>query len=523
MKKIRLIDIEMPRSIQSIVNMIANIISYVISLFISFFLTPYIVRTLGAEATGFFSLAMNFVSYATLVRTALNGVGSRYIIVSFHKGKIDEANKYFSSLFFGDLFISIVFFFLGVGCVLNLEKIISISDSLLIDVKILFSLVFFNFIFTCATGIINVSCQVKNKVYLQSIRDIQGYIIRAVLLVVLFGFFTPKAFFLGLSVIAPSVVAALYNFYYWKKLTPELVISKDLASFSVIKKLVSKGIWNSFSSLGTILLTNFDLLIANLLLSEKDMGVLSVSKSMPGMISGFGATIATVFLPSITIDYAKEDKRIVAKTIVDAVRITTFVVTIPLSFLFAFGINFYSLWQPTLDPLQLQMLSCLAVFGLIFTVSGSILANVFTVTLHVKQSAVIVFVTGLISILSTYIVVKFTNFGVYAIAGVSSFVNAISYLFFIATLAAKFLGLKRTYFMKAIFSSCYSIIVLSVIGYILNKLLNPNTWLLLIITAVIFATISAIINYFIVLEKNTRKIVYGFLVKKLNLNKGVKQ
>lgn len=101
------------RNTQMIINLIANLISFAVTLGISFFLSPYIVQKLGAEANGFITLANNFISYATLVKTALNSVGSRYIIVAYHRGEIDKVNKYYSSLFFGDLIIGIVSFIVG--------------------------------------------------------------------------------------------------------------------------------------------------------------------------------------------------------------------------------------------------------------------------------------------------------------------------------------------------------------------------------------------------------------------------
>ena len=88
-----LVDLEMSRNVQNIVNLIANIIAFAVSLVISFFISPYIVKNLGAEANGFVTLANNFVSYATLARTALNAIGSRYIIVNYHKEKFEEANN----------------------------------------------------------------------------------------------------------------------------------------------------------------------------------------------------------------------------------------------------------------------------------------------------------------------------------------------------------------------------------------------------------------------------------------------
>lgn len=519
LKASKLVSMEMSRNVQSIVNMIANVLAFGISLVISFFLSPYIVRTLGAEANGFVNLANNFISYAALLRTALNGVGTRYIIIEYNKGNVEKANKYFSSLFFGDLFLGVIFSILSVGCVWKLESLVNISPRLVSDVKILFSLIFANYVFTAATGVIGVSTQVKNKIYLQSIRDIQSYIIRAVILIVAFSLFKPRVFFLGIASFVPSIIVTCYNYYYNKVLTPDLLIRKKYFSFGCIKALVSQGIWNSISSLGTLLLTSLDLLVANLLVGETEMGVLSIAKSMPGVVASFGTTVSGVFFSAMAIDYSKGDMNEFVKTVKQSTRLAGFVVTIPLAFLISYGSEFYSLWQPTLDSKQLQILSLLTAAGLIFYAGVNSVGSIFTITLHVKERSIVTLVTGAVSIGVTLLVVKFTSLGVYAIAGVSSIVNTISMLVYTVPMGAKYIGKTKSTFYPVIVRSLISTVSLCAMGYLLKIVLPSNSWITLIASAIVFSLFSLAINAVVMLDKETRKIAINFVKTKLKINK----
>ena len=519
LKKIRLVDLEMSRNMQSVVNVVANVLSFGIAIVISFFISPYIVRTLGAEANGFVTLANNFVAYATLLKTALNGVGSRFIIVEYHKGNIEKANVYFSSLFYGDLFLAIVISAASAIIVWQLENLINISPELVTDVKILFGFVLFNFVFSTATNIFNVASYVKNKIYLQSIRDIQAYLIRAILLVVLFSIFSPRIAFLGIATFVPSIVVVIYNIYYKRKLTPDLRINKKYFSFATIKELVSQGIWNSIASLGTMLLSSLDLLIANLLIDENEMGILSVAKSMPNVVSSFGTTVATVFFAAMAIDFAKEDMNVLVKTVKQSTRFSGYITTIPLGFLIVYGREFYSLWQPTLDATRLHILSLLTVAGLIFLAGASAIGNIFTVTLKVKERSIVTLITGASSLLITLVLVKFTNLGVYAIAGVSSVVNTVSMIVYVVPYAAKSIGKPKRTFMSVVFRSLISTGVLVAIGYAIKLVMPCGSWVTLIASAFVFAIVSAVANLFVMMDKEMRNLALNFVKTKF-LKKG---
>lgn len=513
-KKFDLVNIQMTRNVQMFVNLAANILAFVISLGISFFLSPYIVKNLGAEANGYVTLANNFVSYATLVKTALNAVGSRFIIVCYHRGEINKANKYYSSLFYGDFIIALAGLLIGGLCVFQLESLINIPSELLWDVKLLFALVFLNFVFNTVTTIFSSAPYIKNKIYLQSIRDIQCNLARALLLIILFVMFTPKIYFLGAATLLSGLILIFYNYYYKCKLVPELRVSKEDFSWKYIWELVSQGIWNSVSSLGSMLLTSFDLLITNIFINPQEMGILSVAKSMPAMIAGIGNTLASVFFSEMTICYAKKDIDGLVRVVKQSCMIIGAIVTIPMAFLIVYGTEFYALWQPTLDPQRLQILSILTCMGFIFCAGANSIVTIFTITLHVRQSALSVLVSGSISTIITLFLVQNTSLGVLAVAGVSSFVEIIRMLVYIVPNATKYVGLNKWTFFPTIFRSIGSNVFLCIFGYGLKIIIAVKNWPLLILSACIFGIAGLFINYWIVLDKNAKKWVVKKVLKK---------
>ena len=513
----RLAEINFSRNIQNIVNLSANILSFAIAILIGFFISPYIVKEMGAEANGFIALSNNFISYAVIIKTALNSIGSRFIILAYHNNDFKKANSYYSTLFFGDLFLSIVFAIIGVICVWRLEFLINISDHLIQDVKLLFILIFLNFILSTVTTVFSCAPYIKNKVYLQSIRDIESSVIRTVILIFLFKFFHARIFFLGISILIPGIVIISYNYYYKKILVPELRVSLKDFSMMKIKELLSQGIWNSLSSLGAMLLTSLDLLITNLYIGKVDMGILSVAKTMPGVIEGLGTTMASVFFSAMMIDYSHGDMNILTKTVKQSTLMIGSIVTIPLAFLISYGKEFYTLWMPTMNAVQLHILSVLTCFGFVFFAGANSIGTIFTITLHVKERSIAVFLSGLVSIVMTLILVKYTNLGIYAIAGVSTIVTIVRMCCYIVPQGAKYIMQKRTTFLPVIFKSFLSTLILYFVGSILKLLFPCDTWITLISSCMIFAIIGAIVNGIIVLDKDTRIRLYQSVLKKFKM------
>ena len=516
--KFSLIDLKLNKKQETVINVVSALVRYIITLGISFFLSPYIVRVLGAEANGFVNLSNNFISYFSIVIVALNGMATRFIAVEYHKGNLKKANEYYSSLFFGDLILFAAFSFISAVVIYRLEKILDIPHQMIQDVKLLFSIIFFNYLITVVVTIWNCATYISNKIYLESIRSVQYAIVRVVAIIVLFHFFTPKVYYLGVAIFAGQMIVNAYNCYYKIKLIPELCVDAKNVSLGAIKELLSSGVWNSFSRAGGLLETGLDLLLTNVLLDAGAMGILSVSKSMPAIINELNYALANVFLPSMVRDYAKEDKKAIVASIKSSAKILSVLCSVPLCFLIVFGKEFYALWQPTLDALVLQKLSVLACFSYVFITGATTLLNVFTTYNKVKQNSLSVVIMGIISIVLTIVLVKFTNLGVYAVAGVSSVVNIGRFILFVVPYSAKCLKLKWYTFYSIVLQSFITVVITSICGYIVKCVINASTWLNLILAAVVFCLVGVSVCFFTVLNKRERSVVMNLVKNKLGRN-----
>ena len=231
------------KSKQLLINIIASFVAFGVSMGINFFLSPYIVKTVGTEAYGFVQLANNFINYFSILTIALNSMSSRFISVSYFKNDLLEANEYFSSTFFSNLIISICLIPILIFLIINLEIFIKVSPNLSNDVKILMAFMMFNFLIGLLATNLSISYYVKNKLYISSLINIAGYIIRAVLLYILFAFCKSSIIYVGIVTFIVTCFTQIMNIYFTKKMIPELKIKKKYFNLNKVKEMISSGIW----------------------------------------------------------------------------------------------------------------------------------------------------------------------------------------------------------------------------------------------------------------------------------------
>lgn len=499
------------------INILSSFGATVFGLLISFFLSPYIVRTIGVEANGFVSLAGNFTSYATLVVMALNNMAGRFITIAYVQKDYKRANLYYNSVFWGNLIIVGVLLLPSLFLIGNLEQFILIPDHLQADVKLLFALVFLAFFLR--TGAPNWDCGplVTNRLDRSYLPGVFTSLLRCILILVMYWCLTPQVWyssFVGLIITIVSLGIAAYNTHV---LTPELRIHfrKPLCSARSVWELVGSGIWSSIANAGNMLFTGLDLIICNLTLGPAAMGILSLSKTIPGILTEFSESLRGAFGPELTILYAKGDKQELVRIIRRNIKVTMVIISALTGGIIIMSDAFYSLWLPTQNAKLLQFLTILAILRYITDSGITTLANVFPTTNTVRYNAAGLLVSGAVSITATLLLVKFTDWDLYVIAGTSSVVTIIRSLVFLIPVTSHFLGLKWNTFYPQVLQSVLSCAVVVAVGYAIRQVVSIDSWILFFLVCGITAVIGLCVNMVTILNKEERQYLIAMIRRKI--------
>lgn len=501
---------------QTLINLVAKIISYGSTLLISFFLTPYLVGRLGKEAYSFYPLANNFVNYMSVITVALNSMASRFITIALTKQEKEKANTYFVSILIGNVIMSLILLVPMILIVYNLQLILDVPANLVFDVKLLFSLVFMSMLVNLLTNVFGVAAFSKNKIYLSSISECIVAIVRVLLYVVLFYFFKPTIAFVGVASLAIAVLTVGYQYVITRKLLPEIRFSRKYFDFGAIKEILSSGVWNSVNQIGTTLLSTVGLMMCNMLYGASEGGDYAIALTIPQFMNGIVSMLSSVFLPMLTIKYARGVK----KDVIDHVHLTQNVIgmidNIPISVFMAVGVNFFMLWTPSVDPYKLQKLSILAIGYLLVTSVAWPISNLNTVMNKVKIPALVMLGTGITNILLIYLTHRFTDLGVYSIPLGQLILFILNRVFFVGIYSAWCLNEKWTLFYGPIVQNLIGAGMIFAISYFVNSIVNPHTWIALIIECAFLGCAGLIVNGLIVLKPSGMKKMLITVTNKLH-------
>lgn len=474
---------------QTTINLIASLVSFGINLAINFFLTPYLIGALGTESYGFIGLANNFVQYAGIITSALNTMAGRFISVAYHKGDKEQASRLFSSVMVANFILASVLLVFTVVFTAVLEHVLQIPAALVGSVKITFAVTFLTFIVSVITAVFTTAAFVKNRVDINSVRDILANVIKVGVLVLLFLLLPARLYYLAVATLISGIFLLLANITVRKKILPDVTIRISDFRFPLVKMILASGIWMSLAQLSNVLLSSVDLLICNLTLGATAMGVLSLAKTIPHCLANLISSMAGVFTPHFTILYVKNDRYELAAEVNRSSRIMSFLLTVPIAGFIVFGTQFYTLWQPTKTAEEIGLLQTLSVLNCVvylFSVHTQCMTMLNSVCNKMKLPVLVSIVTGLVSTAMTVLILRFGNLGengIYVIAGMSSALISLKSAFFVPLYAAHILKVKWWTFLPSILRGWLAFGALTVVFWVIGSFAAITGWLSFLLVA----------------------------------------
>lgn len=473
---------------------------------INFFLTPYITETVGVAAYGFVPLASNFVSYVAIITTAFNSMAGRFITVALQKENQQEAGEYFSTVFFMNLMLAVVTGTIFTLVLAFLTKIIHVPEELTTDIVILFALSFASAVFSLIMNVFASATFCKNRLDLKSVVSIIGTVVRAVLLVVLFALFPAKVYFLGIANISVNLVEGFSNLVIQRKIMPELRVEKKNFRTEHIRTLFASGVWNSVSQLSSILMTGLDLLVANIYINATDSGILSIAKIMPSLLYTGIALFVSAFGPQFVIDYAgHKDSKALLGTMDFSAKLISFCSVIPVAGFIGFGKEFFQLWVPEQDAQLLMILAALTMLGDAVSYPVKAFDNIFAAVNKLRWPAIATLTCGLLNVAMMIPLLRYTNWGLYAVAGTSTFLLAVKDVGFKIPYIARIVKVSPWYFLKYVLKYSVSALIIIELSLVVKHLIPVTGWFILILDAIIVGVFALAINYFLLLRKTDRE------------------
>lgn len=488
--------------------------AFVLSYLINLILTPYITNTVGTEAYGFVSLAKNCAQYAMIITLALNSFASRYIALEFHKGNIEKSNEYYSSVFWGNLFIGTITFGIALILILFLEHLFIIPNEIKLDVKLLFVFVFVNFWITTVFTNFSSVALIKNKLDLVGVFKTASYIVEAITLILLYFVFPEKVYYVGVGLVAASLTVSLTNLYISKKFAPELKIHFKYFRLSAVKTLVLDGLWISANSLGNVLNSGLDLVVCNLLLTPLAMGQIAIVKTLDTIFHALYQLVAQAFQPMFLKSYAENRKKQLINELLLSMKVSGLVSNIAFAGFVSLGLVYYKLWIPNEDISLIYVLTVITLGASIVSGPMTPLYYIYTLTLKKELPSIVTILGGILNVLGMYLMISYTSIGIYAVVLTTTlvmlFINLVSNPLYMSYS----LGIRYSTFYPTLIKNMISCLVITAIYKLLSKVFLPASWLGLFACALLYSIIGAVVHIVILFSRSELRVLTEKVIKR---------
>lgn len=497
-------------------NLFYNGSTFVINFIISFFFTPYLIRTVGKEAYSFFPLVNNIMGYSSILTTAVGSMAGRFITMRIYKNDIEGANEYLNSMWVANLLLSLLFTVLSILCVIYIGDILTVPGYLLSDVRWLFGLGLFSLVLGLLTGYFDLATYVRNRIDLESSRNLICNFIKIGLIFMLFWLFKPSIVYMSLSAVISGLVFLAFSYNFKRRLLPELTLSpKKYFSWKKVVELSSSGVWNSINQLSNMLLYQLDLLITNIFISAAATGDYAIAKTAPSLILSLLSMLSGTFVALFNIMYAKGQIDQVIKEIRKSMVVVGMLIGLPIGFLCVYSDVFYSLWVPGQDAEMLKCMTIITILPMICGGSINPIFGIFSVTNKLKIPSLVVLASGLLQTLVIFVLLKTTNLGIWAIIAVSALQGLIRNSLFSPMYGAICLGKKWNTFYPTMFRGIAGVLVVIFIAFCYRYLFNVDNWLTFLLAGVFVCGLSLIANSIVMLKKAERAYLISTVKDKL--------
>lgn len=487
-------------------------VAFGVNYFINFFLTAFVTENIGTEAYGYITLAKTIASYAVISTTALNSYATRYISLFYHRGDIKQANIYYNSVFWGDTGIGTIFLLICIFSHTLLGRILHVPGDLVDDVGTLLVLVFINLLVNLMGTALQAASIIKDKLIVVSLCKAFSYITEAVSLIILYSFLPAKIYYAGIGIIIATMIIFLSNGIITKNCTPELKLTIKNFGFSAALELVVNGFWNSLNSLGNVLNSGLDLLVANELLGGFIMGQVSIVKTITNIFSSLYQMVAQAFQPNFLKLYAKvslNSKEELVNSLKFSVKISGLVSNLAFAVIVAFGKSYYQLWVPNQDCDILYNLTVIAVVTSIFEGAIYPLYYVYTLTIKNRVPCIITIIGGGLNVLSMNLLISNTGIGVYAVFLTTAVIMISINGIFNPIYMSRCLKLPWFSFYPVLLRHIVSCGIVTFIFKLIASMIHPLSWISLVVSVAVCCVIGGGVHFAVMFGPEACISIFG--------------
>lgn len=496
-------------------GVILNYVSIGVRLLTSFLLTPFIIDSLGVEEYGLFTLSSTVIVWLALSDLGLGATVSKYVVTYRAKGEHEQQAHFLGQSVALFCLISVFTLTVGVVCFFQLESLFPKLNAAQHDtLKILFLLALANLILAIPLRPLSCLPGAYQKFVVPGLVRLSCSLLNAGLTValLLLGFKS-----VGLTVLAVGIgiLNLLWELFYSLRILkvkikfskPDWKLYRGMFVFSIwvfMNQIMDLFYWKA----GSPILAN---VCGTAAVAVFILGI-SFSNYFTTASNAISGVLAPKLMHMVALNSSKEE---LSNLMVKAGRLQLFVlISILLGFIFL-GQDFLKLWvgKSMGDSVTTVWLGAIIILiPLILPLTQNTGVSILQALEILHGRAILLFISSLICVILGYSLSKLCGtIGMFIGTSVSCIIGQGILMNWYYSKKA---GLHIfSFFQKTYFPIILPTLILCVLGFIMQKMIDCNQWSTFILCALAYAFLSFVILFVMYLNNDERTQILPLLKK----------
>lgn len=320
-------------------------LSIILNNIIGILYTPYLLRMLGQNEYGLYSLVASIVAYLTVLDLGFANAIIRYTAKYRAENKEKEQYEMFGMFIILYCCIGMVAFLIGLGLYFNIGNLfhstMNIED--LGKIKIMMLLMVFNIAFTFPMSIWGAIITAYENFIFQKLINIARIILNPIVMIILL-YMGYKAIAMVIVITAFNIATLCINAWYCRyKLHIKVKFGKFHWGF--LREISIYSFWIFLDSIMNRVYWSTGQFILGMVSGAKAIAIYAIAIQLSNIFIGFSTSISGVFLPKVTamITLGKDEK-VISDLFIRTGRIQYIIMAFILIGFILFGKQFIILW-----------------------------------------------------------------------------------------------------------------------------------------------------------------------------------
>lgn len=490
---------------------ILSYINLALSTIIPFFYTPVMLRILGQEEYGLYSLSSSVISYLSLLSFGFGSTIVRYITmyrVSGQKKKEEETFGFFLILYCA---IAAIVMICGAVLSLNVETLFDrgLSENEISKMQILMIIMAFNSALSFPISVFSSIVMAHERYIFRRLVDMLSTVIVPI--------FNLIALYLGFASVGMAVSGTIIQFlmlpinviYCYKNLKIHPKFAKMPSK--VVKEMLGFSVFIFIGTIVDMLFWATDKVILGMLVGTSVVAVYNVGCTFNTMVTSLSTSLSSVLTPRITTMITKNaSKEDLTNLFIRIGRIQYIIVALVISGFVVFGRDFVKLWAGD-NYENAYWIALLTMIPLCVPLIQNTGVSIVVAQNKHKFRSICYLVIAIVNVISTYIVTPYLGgvgaalcSGISYIIGQGVIMNVYYY---------KVTGINIPLFWKNILKMSVIPIIMMAIGLYLTNVFKISNWYVFLICIVSYTVIYAVLMWIFSINDYEKSVFRNIVMK----------